>query len=126
MKNAIKKAISVLLVAVMVFGAAPLAGFVGLELNIIKASEEEEIPTNGTCGKNLTWTLDTETGELVISGTGGMLDFSFVPFAPWHSYHLSKELETIVNGVTSIGDYAFVECNSLTSVTIPEAYNGIY
>ena len=32
MKKTIKKVISVLLVAVMIFGSAPLAGFVGLEL----------------------------------------------------------------------------------------------
>ncbi len=54
MKKAFRKAISILLVAVMIFGAAPLAGFVALDLNIIKAGAEEEIPTSGTCGENLT------------------------------------------------------------------------
>ena len=71
MKKTIKKVISVLLVAVMIFGSAPLAGFVGFELPEINLfSTKASAATSGTCGKNLTWNLDTVTGELTISGTG--------------------------------------------------------
>ena len=40
--------------------------------------------------------------------------------APWYSQ--KDEIQTVVmeDGVTSIGDYAFLECASLTSVRIPE------
>ena len=27
---------------------------------------------SGTCGENLTWSLDTDTGELVFEGTGAI------------------------------------------------------
>lgn len=79
-----KKLLASLMVAVMILTAAPLSGFVGMELNLdwinfdwlgfnTKASAATY---SGTCGDNLTWTFDDETGELVISGTGAMYDYS--------------------------------------------------
>ncbi|MCD8128821.1 MAG: leucine-rich repeat domain-containing protein, partial [Oscillospiraceae bacterium] len=64
--------------------------------------------TSGTCGVNVTWTLDTDTGVLTISGEGEMTS------APWGSYTVRSV--TIGNGVTSIGAWAFYDCSSLTSV----------
>lgn len=41
--------------------------------------------TRGTCGKNLTWTLD-DNGTLTISGTGDMKDYGWIfGKAPWAS-----------------------------------------
>ena len=38
----------------------------------------------GSCGENVTYTLDTETGVLTISGTGKMYDYySSISDAPW-------------------------------------------
>ena len=79
--------------------------------------------TSGTCGKNLKWELDN--GTLTISGTGRM--DSYYPFgynnAPWHASNIKKTV--IKQGVTSIGDRAFFECNSLTSITIPSSVTSI-
>ena len=68
---------------------------------------------SGTCGaegdgSNLTWTLDTETGVLKIEGEGAMRDYSSGS-TPWYCYYRSsvKSVE-ICDGVTSIGEYAFV------------------
>ncbi len=125
MKNALKKAISILLVAVMVFGAAPLAGFVGLELNIIKASAaEDEIPTSGTCGENVMWEFDEATGELIISGEGEMDSF-LLEIPPWNNFKDNIKAVTIGNGVTNIGDYAFVYCTNLMNLTIPDSVTSI-
>ena len=100
----------------------------------------------GTCGDNLTWTLD-DNGLLVISGTGEMEDYT-LEHVPWYDYRasiLSVEIEnsvtsigmsafyncynltsvTIGNGVTSIGSQAFSDCSSLTSVTIPDNVTSI-
>ena len=80
---------------------------------------EIEIIASGTCGDNLTWTLDSE-GLLTISGTGGMYIYSVFDPSPWDSYRDSIENVEIQNGVTSIGKDAFYKCTGLTSVTIPE------
>ncbi|MBQ2903186.1 MAG: leucine-rich repeat domain-containing protein [Clostridia bacterium] len=134
MKKTIKKAISIVLVAVMVFGVAPLAGFVGLDLpdlGTIFAAKAEAATYEGTCGENLTWTLDTETGALVISGTGSMEEWSSSTSAPWYSYRSYIRSIIIDNGVTSIGRYSFVyntnnsNYNKLTSVTIPDSITSI-
>ncbi len=82
---------------------------------------------SGTCGENATWTYDTETQTLTISGTGKMADYSYKSNnrCPW--YNISKDIKTVVinQGITSIGNYAFVYCNNLTSVTIPEGVTKI-
>ena len=61
----------------------------------------------GKCGENVTYSLDTSTGELVISGTGDMTDYSLYIYAPWHSNSSSIKTVTISSGVTSIGNDAF-------------------
>ncbi len=72
--------------------------------------------TRGTCGKNLTWTLD-ENGTLLISGTGNMENFTTEP--PWADscYFIKKVV--VYYGVTSIGDNAFYRCENLKSAIIP-------
>ena len=73
-----------------------------------------DIVDSGTCGAEVTWTLDSE-GVLTISGSGYMYD-NGSSGAPWHGRVKSA---VIAEGVTSIGEYAFSDCRSLTSVTIP-------
>ncbi|MDE5883615.1 MAG: leucine-rich repeat domain-containing protein, partial [Oscillospiraceae bacterium] len=80
----------------------------------------EEIATSGTCGENLTWEFDEETGTLTISGTGAMTDWEMSEDSPWFYNENIKEV-IIEDGVTTIGDYAFYECSTLESVTIPDS-----
>lgn len=77
---------------------------------------------SGTCGENLTWTLDAD-GTLTISGTGEM-EFDSDE-APWYSS--KDQIVTVVmqSGVTSIAGGAFAECGSLTEVTIPDSVESI-
>ena len=86
------------------------------------------IVDSGTCGaegdgSNLTWTLDSE-GVLTISGSGDMYDYDFSS-APWHGSSSRVKSAVIAEGVTSIGEYAFYDCRSLTSVTIPDSVTSI-
>ena len=71
----------------------------------------------GKCGDNVTYSLDTSTGVLTISGTGKMTDYYYSANSPFY-YYSSVETVIIENGVTSIGEYAFDDCTSLASVTI--------
>ena len=118
MKKSIIKVLSVVLVVVITLTAAPLSGFVGLELpEWLNFSIESSAATSGTCGDNLTWTFDESTGILTISGTGAMYDYSSSSI-PWYSYKYKINNVVIDNGITTIGDYAFSGCSNLTSVTI--------
>ena len=80
--------------------------------------------TSGKCGDNLTWTLDSN-GTLTISGTGKMTNYDDSYDSPWYSSRNSIKKIIINSGVTSIGDYAFIYCSSVTSVTIPNSVTSI-
>ncbi len=78
--------------------------------------------TSGTCGANLSWTL--QNGILTISGTGAMSDFGAYA-APWNSERSNISSVVINTGVTSIGNHAFSNCSGLTSVAIPNSVASI-
>ena len=71
--------------------------------------------SSGTCGPNLKWHL-TDDGVLSITGKGEMYGYS--NRGPWGS---SIKRVIIGDGVTTIGNVAFGECRSLTSVIIPNS-----
>ena len=89
---------------------------------------------SGTTGDCI-WTFDESTGILTISGNGEMGNYSdnyfyeediyFDDRAPWHVY--SPVIKTIIikDGVTSIGEFTFYNCSSLTSITIPNSVTTI-
>ena len=74
--------------------------------------------TSGTCGSSLTWSFDSATGTLTISGSGNMTDYASWIKVPWYKNSGSIKNLKISSGVTSIGAHAFEECN-IKSVTIP-------
>ena len=77
--------------------------------------------TSGSCGDNLTWSFDTTTGELDISGSGAMTDYTSFGRneAPWISYRSQITSIDLPVGLTRIGNHAFREFTNLTSVKIP-------
>ena len=77
--------------------------------------------SSGTCGANLTWHL-TDDGVLTITGTGKMDNYLY-SVAPWY-YRDVKQI-IIGDGVTTIGQAAFRNRSSLTSVTIPNSVTTI-
>ncbi len=81
----------------------------------------------GSCGDNLTWTLDSN-GLLTISGTGPMYDFDSPDFESWQDLYNSVYSVRISEGVTTIGNFAFSYNPgrmTITEVTIPESVTSI-
>ncbi|MBQ7996476.1 MAG: leucine-rich repeat protein [Paludibacteraceae bacterium] len=82
-------------------------------------SDIPPIPTSGSCGDNLTWEFNTETGALTISGTGAMTS------APWGTYKEDITSLSLPDGLTAIPSEAFKGCTGLTTVTIPASVTSI-
>ncbi len=71
---------------------------------------------SGKCGDNLTWAM-YNSKELFIYGTGAMYDYSPSNPAPWTIFNPEKAV-AVTNGVTTVGDYAFYNCDKLVSVLL--------
>lgn len=80
---------------------------------------------SGSCGENLTYTLDTETGVLKIEGDGDMEDYKYPQRSPWANYVDNIKKLELSGSMTSIGKSAFNECTSLFFVTIPNSVTRI-
>ena len=73
----------------------------------------------GACGPNAKWTLDTN-GLLMITGNGLMYDYcSSMP--QWYKQRERIKSVYIVEGITSVGASAFLECSSLREIVIPRS-----
>lgn len=80
----------------------------------------------GSCGKNLTWKFDEDTGTLTISGTGEMDDyFEDLSMIPWRKFYDGITKIVIGDGVTTIGTYAFYECTELQEISISDSVTTI-
>ena len=80
----------------------------------------EEPLLEGDCGAKVRWTLNTDTGELVIKGTGAMTNYSPLVHPSWSSKSGIITSVTVEDGVTSLGSYAFLYCSNLVTVTLPD------
>ena len=84
------------------------------------------------CGAGITWEIrDSETYEgkkkLVISGTGPMYDYALSNAAPWiehEDYKKVKEIE-IGNGITYLGNFAFIRTAAVKKIYIPSSVKTI-
>ena len=123
MKKTFRKVMASLLVAVMLLTAAPLAGIADINFSELFALKVNALLPSGSCGTNVTYTFDADTGLLTISGTGNMKDY-YSYGSPFY-YNSSIKSVVIEDGVTSIGDEAFYRCDGLTSITIPDSVTSI-
>ena len=79
---------------------------------------------SGECG-SLTWHYNINTGFMTIEGSGEMKDFSASDRPAWYSYRRGVKTLVIADGITSIGDDAFVDFSALEHVTIPDSVTRI-
>ena len=84
-----KKITSLLLAVLIAISALPLGGVTLPDLGIKAAAAT--IVDSGTCGSNLTWTLDSE-GTLTISGEGEMDGYLS---SPWKKMSLILLLKMV-------------------------------
>lgn len=86
-----------------------------IHYNVVYVGDE----VSGTCGENLIWSLDAD-GVLTISGTGAM-DSYYDERAPWDAYRNDIVHLVVEEGVTTIGDWAFLSCTNLVDVVLPDS-----
>ena len=67
----------------------------------------------------------TTDGTLIISGSGRMKDYDSDTYLPYYNKKESIKKAIIEEGVESIGENAFGNCNSLTNITIPSSVTNI-
>ena len=84
--------------------------------------EQEVLPrlpgiADGKSG-SLTWIISDE-GKLTVSGKGRMPDYSGSALAPWYDYREEIAALEVEEGVQSIGDYAFFDCENLKTIQLP-------
>lgn len=80
---------------------------------------ENAVDSSGTCGENLTWTLDIR-GTMTISGTGDMEQFP-EHGQPWYGIEHRIKCLVVEDGVTSISSNVFYQALYLTNVILPDS-----
>lgn len=71
----------------------------------------------GTLGENVSWSLDTGTGALTVTGSGPMEDYSSEESPLWNYRSYVKSV-TIADTVTTVGNNVFRGCTNLTTVDL--------
>ena len=71
------------------------------------------------------WSFDEATGTLTLDGSGAMKEYTSAAEAPWYSYRDSIEHLVVKSGVTSLSSYAFVGCQNLADITLPDTLQTI-
>lgn len=72
----------------------------------------------GSCGDTLGYLL-TDSGSLILTGSGAMTNYAYSYSAPWYNQCASVTSIVLPEGLTSIGTYAFYNFSSLDSISIP-------
>ena len=77
---------------------------------------------SGDCGDDLQWHFSE--GTLTISGTGDMFSDTYQD-APWCQGQMDVRTLVLEEGVTSIGSFAFRECEQLETVVLPDSLESV-
>ena len=142
-KSIFKSLLAAAMALIMIFGAAPLSGFVGIRLPMLSLKAEAattedglfeyEVKENGTgseyqCGVRITRYKGPDSGEVVIPKTIEGYEVKWIGY-PWQDkvFQGYTGITSIVipDSVTSIGESAFSGCTSLAEITIPDSVTAI-
>ncbi len=120
-------------------GVLSVAALILIIVILVTNSGKDGATLSGSCGDALTYSLNLETGEMVISGTGPMYDFyttdqyenngidttGRIPL-PWENNRNDITSLTIGDGVITIGSSAFLDCENLRSIQWGSSLENIY
>ncbi|MGN1478488.1 MAG: leucine-rich repeat protein [Acutalibacteraceae bacterium] len=126
MRKTNKRILASVLTAVMILTATPLSGFVGLDIDfswLDFGTEASALDSSGSCGDDVTYTFDADTGLITINGTGAMQDY----YGEESPFYNNDSINSIIisDGVTKIGNFAFSDCTGLINITIPDSVTSI-
>lgn len=81
----------------------------------------------GTCGDNLSYSLNTRDSTLTITGSGAMADYNNwgdnqTPWGEYKSYIANVVFPKVL---TSVGNYSFYECRNFLSVSLPDSVTAV-
>lgn len=79
---------------------------------------------SGEFGEGLSWYINGD-GQMTVSGTGIMPDYSEADAAPWANYTSQIKTVLIQEGITTIGAYSFEGLSNVGTVTIPVSVTAI-
>lgn len=79
---------------------------------------------SGSCGDNVKWYYDEANNKLTIEGNGRISDF-YITGSPWRNYSDYITAVEIKEGVTKIGEGAFINLIKLNNLIIPNSVESI-
>ena len=120
---------------VTITATAEDGGYSAIQTVTVGEGESLSMVTGGKCGENVDWGLYND-GTLYINGTGNMKDYCFQYYtngvvfgstAPWYGYYTTGRIKylKVQSGVTSLGDYAFLGCQNMEKVDMPDSITSI-
>ena len=86
--------------------------------------DKDDIIFSGTCGANIDFFI-TKEGKLVLNGTGNMTNYHSKKLAPWEAYLSFIRTIEIGEGIESIGEQSFRNCNAVQTVLLPDSLTTI-
>ena len=120
-----KRILAAALAVSMLFGSASMLpkGTVGQWLSL--GAHAQTIVKSGTCGENVTWTLDSD-GTVTISGSGDMKDYADnYPYRSPFRDDLDVKKVIIEDGVTRIGERTFLDNQTIEEIISADSIESI-
>lgn len=90
-----------------------------LRFSYLSFTEDYQVASGGLDSNRVGWILRTD-GYLIVYGEGEMPDFGPSFPAPWSVFADKVEVIMVLDGVTTVGAYAFDGCYLANAVQLPE------
>ena len=104
--------------------AALVLTAVMLCMTLVSCGGNKVDDASGTSG-TLSWTYDSDSKTLTITGVGAMAEFENSEEVDWISVSAGVQRVVINQGVTTVSDYAFYGMSAITEVNLPETLTSI-